>query len=145
MKWWHIVLMVGGMCVIDFVVVGAVLHFAVQSVLEPLSRAFPARPKETDAVRRQFQSMSMDAMNFGMCVHMTADAEHLHLEPAWLLRASGAKPSSVPWGAIAVVKKGRLGWKVKIEGGGKGEYGVPGWVGELVGRDSGASLSGGRE
>ncbi len=132
MKGWHVALMVAGIFVVDFAVVGAVMHFAVQSVLEPLSRAFPAKPVGTAALRKQFQSMSKDGMNFGMCIHLTADAECLHIEPARLLRACGAKPSSVPWGAISVVKKGRCAWKVKIEGGGKGEYGVPGWVGELV-------------
>ncbi|MFO0831082.1 MAG: hypothetical protein U0637_04465 [Phycisphaerales bacterium] len=132
MQGWQIALLVAGFFLMDFMVVGAIMHFAVQAVLEPLARDYPPLPAAPSAVRREFQSMERDRLNFGWCVHMTADECHLHIEPAWLLRACGGKPCSVPWTAMEVVKRGRWSCRVKVAGKAGGEYRMPAWVGELI-------------
>ncbi|HEX2838012.1 MAG TPA: hypothetical protein VHN77_07795 [Phycisphaerales bacterium] len=130
MTGWQVALLVAGLMSIDLIVVGAIMHYAVQVVFEPLTRTYPPRPPADTAHRREFQSIDRDRMNFGWCVHIAADDTHLHMFPAWLPRICKAQPSSIPWDAIAITKRGRWTWRIAIKD--AGEYGVPRWIGELA-------------
>ncbi len=102
MKFWHIMLIVGFMTVMDFMIVGAILHLAVQTLFEPLSKRFPPKQMREDAVEKSFQSMKVGMMNFGMSVHVGVDDQHVHIVPAKIFRWCGAKASSVPMSEVSV-------------------------------------------
>lgn len=132
MKTWHVVMIVGLFLSVDAVVVGALLHFAVQSALSPLSTMYPALPLGPGAVRRNFQGIARNHMNMGWSVHLAADETHLHVLPAAIFRMCGAKASSVPWDAIQVTSQRRWTCRLKIAGAGNDEYVFPAWVGNLA-------------
>ncbi len=64
---------------------------------------------------REFQSMAIDMMNFGFCVHVYADDQYVHLAPTKFLRLMRAKPLSIPRAEMRDIKPGRFGSaKVKL-------------------------------
>jgi len=70
-----------------------------------LHRLFAACPPHTPlpgAIHRRFQSFSIGIVNLGGSIHVSADSDHLHLNPAMLVRWFGMKPVSIQWEAIAV-------------------------------------------
>lgn len=95
----QIIALVACFLIVDLVVVGAVITMATTSTRE-LAGAFPARPLLAGAVRREFQSISVNLFNFGGSFHIAADAACLHLEPVWVLRHFRAPAMSIPWSAI---------------------------------------------
>jgi hypothetical protein len=119
---------VAGSLVLDY----AIVRFIVSQFWGPLPRSFPPQPPRDDALRRTFQSFRLGPCNFGYCVHVAVDEEHLHLEPARFLRWLGALPASVPWAAITLTGPPRRGWrKAKIA---RQDLMGPDWCLELAGR-----------
>jgi hypothetical protein len=93
---WVALLIFGVTLPVDAIIVTVVLRSAWASV----SAGFEPRSIAADAVRRDFQSFSFGMYNLGMCIHVAADGEHLHLIPAAALRWFGAKQVSIPWEQI---------------------------------------------
>lgn len=108
MQFWHIMLLIGFMLMMDMIVVGAILNVAVQSFFEPLSKRFPPKEMMADAVEKSFQTVKVGIMNFGMSVHFGVDDKHLHVVPAKLLRWCGGKPSSVPLPEVSFKKPAKV-------------------------------------
>lgn len=87
---------------IDLFIVAAVVRSAADATFGVLSRRYPAAPTIPPSVRRNFASMKADWINLGYCVHIEADAVHLHLYPAMILRWAGARTASIPWNRIQI-------------------------------------------
>ncbi|MBL8746732.1 MAG: hypothetical protein JNK58_10300 [Phycisphaerae bacterium] len=122
-----VVLLVVVMLATDFFIIGALFSSLRATMWKPLSDAYPPVPAKSDAVRREFQSIQMGLFNLGMCVHLAVDSEHLHIEPAAMLRFFRMTGMSVPWSEARVVRRSRGNkWitlrirKVEIKG--------PGWA-----------------
>lgn len=85
--------------VMDLVIIGAVFSVAAGSA-RTLAEKFPAKAVRPDAVRREFQSVSVGMGNWGNGYHLIVDEQHLHLEPAWLMRKLRVRMASVPWAEV---------------------------------------------
>jgi hypothetical protein len=92
---------------LDLVLVFLIIRYVTRLGWRRLATPFPPCPPGPDAVRRSFQSFGFDIFNYGGCVHVAADAAHLHLLPAALLRAFGLRAISIPWDRITIRKRGR--------------------------------------
>jgi len=110
---------------VDLVVVGAIVATAV-GMLRDFARAFPSKPVAPDAVRKHWQGVSIGMMNLGWSFALAADAEHLHLEPGWILRKAGVPTASVPWGAMKRTTKPGWRWWLGVKAG-PHELKVPRW------------------
>ena len=100
-----VVLLITLVTATDLFIVVALFSNLRSSMWKPLADAFPARPPAPDAVRREFQSLKMGIFNLGYCAHLTADAEHLHVEPAAFLRWFRMTSMSIPWDEVRVKKR----------------------------------------
>jgi hypothetical protein len=98
----------------DLVVVGALFSHLRSSMWKPLSDAFPARPPAADAVRKEFQSISIGVFNLGLCAHLTVDDDCLHIDPAALLRWFRMTGMSIPWEAVRLRKRSRFFKQVTV-------------------------------
>ncbi len=98
----------------DAVFIPLLVFGLVQGCWVPLQDRYPEQQREPDAVRKTFQSIRIDLFNLGFCVHLAVDSQHLHIEPAWLLRKVRARTISVPWEAIAGYKQRGRYAKVKL-------------------------------
>ena len=106
MSWpWIIVLFV----IVDILVAFSLIAASLKLVWNPLHLAYPPRTPADDAVRKHLQSFRIGLLNLSYCIHIAVDENHLHLTPATLVRWLGAKPTSIPWDAIEVVKRSRFG------------------------------------
>lgn len=97
-------MLVAVLLTIDLFIVVAVMRSAADATFGVLSRRYPAAPSTAPSVRRNFASMKADWINLGYCVHIEADAVHLHLYPAMILRWAGARAASIPWDRIQIGK-----------------------------------------
>ncbi|MBL8764734.1 MAG: hypothetical protein JNM07_10745 [Phycisphaerae bacterium] len=103
-----------------------------------LARAFPAREPARDAVRRNFQTVSLNSMNFGGCVHLAVDPTFLHIIPTRFVRVLGGSTGiSIPWESI-VVSGGDEQRKMRRAQVGSKTLRAPAWCLELA--DGGAAL-----
>lgn len=100
----QVVVLVAVFLTIDLFIVVAVMRSAADATFGVLSRRYPAAPSTPPSVRRNFASMKADWINLGYCVHIEADAVHLHLYPAMILRWAGARAASIPWDRIQIGK-----------------------------------------
>ncbi len=126
MNAWVIVAIVVGF---EAVFIPLLVFGLVQGSWVPLQDKFPAEQREADAVRKQFQSIRIDMFNLGFCAHLAVDSQHMHIEPAWLLRKARAKTISVPWQAMAGYKQRGRYAKVKLGG---TTLTAPAWAMELA-------------
>ncbi|MGH7131554.1 MAG: hypothetical protein ACREJO_06375 [Phycisphaerales bacterium] len=62
--------------------IDAMIVSAIASAWRPLAEAFPPRTPAADAVAKRRQTFKLDWLNFGGCIHVAVDADHLHLTPA---------------------------------------------------------------
>lgn len=99
---WAVPIFVLAVILADLAILLLILRAVSPNWNDPL-RDFPAVPPAPDAVRRDFQSFRVDAINLGWCVHVAVDQAHLHLLPALLPRATGFRAASVPWDRITPV------------------------------------------
>jgi hypothetical protein len=120
-----IMLIVGGVVMMDLIIVSALMHHGVDSFFNSLARTYPNRPVMTTSLRKDFQSMRSGMFNFGLCVHIAVDEQHLHLLPALLPRLYGAKATSVPWEHISVKERKKRTALVRM---GPIEFEIPAWV-----------------
>jgi hypothetical protein len=97
---WVIAMLVTVFVVIDLAVVGGVLA-ACATPLRGLQERFPPIEPGPGAVTKRFQSWSVELANWGNCVHVTCDADYLHLRGAWVLRVMGFQGCSVPWAQVS--------------------------------------------
>jgi hypothetical protein len=109
---WAIAITVGAIVLLDILFV----RFMIRLGWNSLARRFEALAPAPDAVRRNFQSFSFGLFNFGLSVHVAADADHLHLIPAGIVRWAGGRPFSIPWEEIAPLRSGRRVAVVRIAG-----------------------------
>lgn len=107
-----------------------VVYALVRAGWAELVQGFGYVEPEPGAVRRRFQTFKAGLYNFGWLVHVAVDENYLHLYPAAIVRWAGARPASIPWGCIAVVKPGKRMTKVKI---GKATIIGPTWCLEMAG------------
>ena len=73
----------------------------------------------------------MGVLNFTKCVHVAVDEHYLHLTPITPLRWLGAKPASIPWDRITVVKRSRSGRRITVKIANRTVLG-PAWCLELA-------------
>ncbi len=100
MTWTSIIVIVGAVTVLDIVVIGTIVRWG----WGPLPREFPAKEPRHDAVWRRYQSFRLGLLNFGFCIGVAVDEQHLHMVPIKPLRAFGAAPASIPWHSITIQK-----------------------------------------
>ena len=123
MSWpWIIVLFV----IVDVLVAFSLIAASLQLLWNPLHLAYPPRTPAEDAVRKRLQSFRIGLLNLSYCIHTTVDENHLHLTPATLVGWLGAKPTSIPWDAIEVLKRSRLGQSMIVRVG-KRRIAGPAW------------------
>lgn len=85
--------------VMDLIIIGAVFSVAAGSA-RTIAEKFPAKAVRPDAVRREFQSVAIGMGNWGGSYHLAVDEQHLHMEPAWLMRKLRVRTASVPWDQV---------------------------------------------
>jgi hypothetical protein len=115
---------------VDVVVVWAIRQW-VKMMFEEISRAFPAREPLPGAVRRRYQSISVDMLNLGWSVNVAADEWGLHFVPIGLGRVFAARAFSVPFDSVKLEGKRRGRWfqKARI---GKWHLTGPAWALKLA-------------
>lgn len=72
------------------------------------SEKYPAVEPSPGAIRRNFQSCSVEFVNLGFSMHLIADEDYLHARPTLLARIFGIRPTSIPWQAIQTGRFGGL-------------------------------------
>ena len=110
---WGVVACVLVFVLVDFVVIGAVVSIAAQSVGE-LARRFPSKTPGPGAVSKRFQSVKVGMLSLGGSVHLAVDESHLHVEPALIMRRFGMRGFSVPWSEVVFVRRGWRSVRVRI-------------------------------
>ena len=124
-------LIISGVVLFDLGLVTAIMWWAVSAVWRPLLERYPAHDPAPEAVRRNFQSFRFGAINFGGCVHVAVDEEHLHMMPARLLRWFGATQVSIPWRSITITGGPRFGGMLPASFDGRSVLG-PAWCLQLA-------------
>ena len=99
----------------------------VKTTFEEIARDFPPREPLPGAVKRRWQSISVDMFNFGWSVNIAADEWGLHFEPIGLGRVFAARAFSVPFDAIKL-KDGRRGRWLRKARMGKWDLTAPAWA-----------------
>ena len=100
---------------VDLMVVVLLLRTLLRFTWNALAMAHPEVEPAPDAVRRNFQSFRVGALNLGGCVHVAVDDAYLHLRPAAILRRLGARSISVPWDAVEALAEEGAARAVEIE------------------------------
>lgn len=88
-------ILISAFLLVDSIIVLAVFTMAAGEV-KSLAAHFPSREPQIHAERRNFQSFSLGYYNFGWCFHVIADAQYVHMLPAWLFRKLGVPNFSIP-------------------------------------------------
>ena len=127
MSWQLIIAVVALLTAMDVVIIWSIVRFGWGS----LPRAFPARDPLADAVSRRHQSFRVNLLNFGFCINVAVDEQHLHLTPIKPLRLLGAKGSSIPWESIRIKKRSPRGRWLTAKAGSHTIKG-PAWCLELA-------------
>jgi len=96
--------------VVDTIVVGGLVGYFVRNTWRAISTRWPAQPIADDAVRRSFQSFRIGVVNLGWSIHVAADEQFLHLDPARFWRWFGAERASIAWSALELVGPVRGRW-----------------------------------
>ncbi len=104
MSWPLIIAIVAAFTVLDLVILGTLIRLGWRW----LPREFPATAPRVDAVWRRHQSFRIGLLNFGFCIVVAVDEQHLHMVPIKPLKAFGAAPASIPWHSIRF-EKGKPG------------------------------------
>lgn len=105
-----IALVVAGVMLMDLVIIPPLIKAGWSAV----GNQFPPRPIHPDHIRKDFQSFGFGAFNFGSCVHIAVDPDHLHLLPAALLRWAGCKQASIPWDRVQIVRRTKRSIRAKL-------------------------------
>lgn len=115
--------------VVLFASVDAIVFYAIASMCasawNDLASKYPIN-EHAIGPWREFQSMAIDMMNFGFCVHMYADDQYIHLAPTKFLRLMRAKPVSIPRAEMQDIRRASFGTaKVKLN---KQKLTLPRWT-----------------
>lgn len=115
--------------VVLFASVDAVVLYAVfsmcASALTDLGREYPMNELAIGPWR-EFQSMAIDSMNFGYCIHICTDGDYVHIAPTRLMRLLKAKPMSLPRAQMHNIRRAMFGTaKAKL---GKRTIILPRWA-----------------
>lgn len=102
------------------------------------ARRYPPRVALAGAVRREFQSISINTTNLGGCVHLEVDEQCLHIRPAAMARWIGAGALSLPWDAMRPTGVRRLGWSAALVEG-VGVVRGPRWALDLARTEDGSN------
>lgn len=109
----QVVIFVGIFSCVDAVVLYAVFSFAA-SILKDLAAKYPMN-EHAIGPWREFQSIAIDSMNFGYCVHIYADSDYVHIAPTRLMRAMKGQPMSIPKSEMRDIRRAAFGSaKVKL-------------------------------
>ena len=100
---------------LDLAIMWAILMF-VRVKWHRLADAFPAVGIRPGSVSKRYQSIRLDALSLGWCVHISADDQHLHLVPSVVMRPASRRTLSIPWHAIEHLASGRWSSRVRING-----------------------------
>jgi hypothetical protein len=128
MPGWKIAVVVTAFVLFDAMIVAAILWAVGRSVKE-LAAQFPFRHPGPDAIRKDFQSIHLGFLGLGGSVHLSADAVHLHIEPARVARWIGVRAMSLPWDAIRVKHRGPFQTRSEVAG---VALAAPNWCMDLV-------------
>lgn len=123
-----ILLIVGFIVVFDALLVFVILPMWIGGLWRPLASRFPPVPPSPGAVRRNFQTFSVDLINLGFCIHVAADETHLHMFPAFVARFFRITPVSIPWDEMRPGSMGRM----KV---GANSIYMPRWCRDLAARE----------
>ncbi len=96
-----IITLVGLFLLMDGIVVSALVRACrdeVRAALGPHPARVPGEPRRV----RRFSHLSVGMFNFGFSVHLTRDAEYLHVAPTRLARWLGLCAASIPWPALTI-------------------------------------------
>lgn len=127
-----IILIVLVVTLFDGLIVWALFAHLRSSIWNPLAERFPHRNPAQDAVRKDFQSLSVGLFNLGWMIHVIVDDEYLHLEPSAICRWIGLKSTSVPWDEVRPVRRSATGWWATVRIGNTTMRG-PAWCFSLAG------------
>ncbi len=124
-----VILLVCVFFLVDFVMVGTLIHVCGRS-LRKLCSQFPPLPRSADAVERRFQGFKIEMISLGFSVHAAVDENALHLTPTRVARWMGMTPTSLPWTAFKNVRPVMGGVSAEVAG-----VGITGpkWCMELAG------------
>jgi hypothetical protein len=113
----QVLLLVGMIVLVDVVIVSAVFKFSA-SIWNSLGKNCGSVEPSPGAVRKDFQSIKVGVFNFGACAHIAVDEDHLHMYPAWIVRASGGHAFSIPWSLVVpdASHPARRTWPARING-----------------------------
>lgn len=128
---WVVVAVLGTVVLVDLIVVPALVRMG----WNQFGDRFAPAEILPDHIRRNFQSFSFGIFNYGMCVHVAADRDHLHLLPSKFLRWCRCRAMSIPWEQIQVVKRRGKWIEAKV---GMITIRGPAWCLELAGEGQGS-------
>lgn len=113
----QVLLLVGVILLVDLVVVSAVFQFSAQ-IFNSLGKGCELVEPRAGGVRRDFQTIKVGMFNYGACVHIGVDEDHLHLYPASVVRWGGGRAFSVPWDRVEAdaSRPHRRTWPARING-----------------------------
>ncbi|MBL8875447.1 MAG: hypothetical protein JNM86_06590 [Phycisphaerae bacterium] len=97
-------ILISAFLLVDGIIVLAVFNLAAGEV-KSLAKHFPQVTPQIHAERRNFQSFSLGYYNFGWSFHVIADADYVHMLPAWLFRKFGVPNFSIPRAELKDPKK----------------------------------------
>lgn len=101
-----------------FVLLDAIVVFSIFTIaanqLKSLAKHFLEAAPQIHAERRNFQSFSLGLFNFGWSFHVIADADYVHMHPAWLFRKLGVPNFSLPRAELKDPQKCFGGVKVTL-------------------------------
>lgn len=113
----QVLLLVGIFALVDLVVVGAVFQMAAHYWNE-LGKGCDYVQPRPGSVRKDFQSMKIGVFNYGSCLHIAVDENHLHLYPAKIIRWVGGRSFSIPWDKVEpdASRPQRRLWPARVNG-----------------------------
>ena len=119
----QVIVFVAAIVLIDGILVFAIRAW-MKGLFEELARAYPPRPIRAGARRKRYQSIGVNSTNFGGCIELATDDEHVHVRPMGLARLFGARDLSLPRAPFAEAprafggaRKAKLGkWTIAVSG-----------------------------
>ncbi len=119
----QVIALVAAIVLIDGIVLFGIRAW-MKGLFEELARAYPPRPIRAGAQRKRYQSIGVNSTNFGGCIEIATDDEHVHIRPMGLARLFGALDLSLPRAPFAEAppafggaRKAKLGkWTIAVSG-----------------------------
>lgn len=110
-----VAILVASLVAVDLLVIIALRMACAHTWSRLASGHQPVEPAP-DAVRRRWQSFSVELFNLGFAFGAAADDTHLHLDPNPVGRLMGATSVSIPWEALAIERRRRRTIRARVNG-----------------------------